>query len=467
MNRKIAAMSACETKNQEEKSKQNKVAKDEAACNKKKEQYPLVYSWDSTKKRCVNKADTASSKAIPGTDECNNAAMFAGDLKGQNCKKALDVVRDVKARNSAVTDATTAATTAYSSLQATGATGAQDDAQTRQANIMKTLAMSKFVTGALSLSGAMQLKSAASGAADANSTISGAQKQLQAACGNADDDQACFYQNAAKYGVPADARNYASFSRMKQAAQQSQDQADAASALAKSSMLTGAADMLVGLQAMRAAQMANANAQAMAPPPLIAAAPPPMVAFGDGQGAVAAPSLAPGAVAPPVDYGNPGDNNDTFGGQRHGPMSGSLVPGHMGAPNIFKAASSGVSGGGGAGVAGGGGGGGRAAASRGRSTRHNTVVGEYNLGGGGGFKGGAGAEKTADAANPLADMLAKLFPQDQNGKTVVDTRQVASATGGTYADDADQGEPGVTASDLSIFEQISAKYHQLNGEGRL
>ena len=141
----------------------------------KASKYSDVYSWDAKKKRCVNKAETAASKTSPSGDDCGSASIFS-ELKGGNCKKAMDAVRDVRARNGALTDATMAATTVYSQMQATGATGAQDDAQTRQANIMKTLAMSKMLTGAISLSGAMQLKSAATGAEQANSTISGAQK---------------------------------------------------------------------------------------------------------------------------------------------------------------------------------------------------------------------------------------------------------------------------------------------------
>jgi hypothetical protein len=87
------------------------------------------------------------------------------------------------------------------------------------------------------------------------------------------------------------------------------------------------------------------------------------------------------------------------------------------------------------------------------------------MGGGGGKAGGGGGSAAAEKDNPLADMLAKLFPQGQDGKPVVDARQIASAAGGVSYEE-DQEEPAVTATDLSIFEQVSAKYRQLNNSGR-
>ncbi|MGZ3718947.1 MAG: hypothetical protein ACXWR1_11425 [Bdellovibrionota bacterium] len=460
------AIQDCYSQARAQKAKDDKVAKSLAECNQKHADFPDVWKWDDKKNKCISKADTAASKPLPDDGDCSTASVFSGDLKGQNCKKAMAVVKDTQARNSAVTDATTPATTAYTGLQATGATGAQDDAQTRQANIMKTLAMSKFATGLVNLASVAQLKSAASGAEAANSAITGAQKNLQAECSKSDDDQSCFYQNAPKYGVAPDQASYASYSAMKRGAQQSQDQADAANALAKSSMITGASDMLVGLQAMKAAQMANNNAMQLAPPPLVPIAPPAVTRFGDGSGSTSAPSLEPAAVAGPTDYGNAKNNQDNFGTARHGQINGGMMAGRpMGAANVFKSATSGVSGGGGGGGTAGGGGLRGGGGPRAPGAKRNSALGEYNLAGGGaGAKGGGGADK-ADANNPLADMLAKLFPQDQNGKPVVDARQIASANGGGSAEEGEQGDT-VTASDLSIFEQISAKYRQLNGSGR-
>lgn len=465
INRRFADRDSCLQREKENKEKERKLAKEESDCNAKAKEFSNVYSWDAKKHKCINKSDTASSRSLPSSDDCNSASLFSGDLKGQNCKKALDTTRDVKARNSALTEATTAATTAYSAMQANGATGAQEDAQTRQANIMKTLAMSKIATGALSLTGAMQLKSAASGAEDASSTITGAQKQLMGACGNSSDDQACFFQNAQKFGISPDSQSYASFARMKQGASQSQDQADAANALAKTSMISGAADLLVGLQALKAAQMANNNAAQMAPPPLAVAPPPPsQVSLGSAQSGTSAPSLEPGAAAP-GDYAAPTDPG-TFGAQHTGRIGGSVKVGNMGAPMAFRAAASGVSGGGGMGGTGGGnlrtGGGG---ARGGGARRGGSAVGEVNLAGGGPGARGAGGGEKGEKDNPLSDMLAKLFPQDQNGKTVVDARQIASAAGGLEMENP-QDDPAVTPTDLSIFEQISSKYRQLNYNGR-
>ncbi len=419
-----------------------------------------LYTWDKIHFRCV---DHSEVQALPDVDDCSSASVFT-NLKGRNCKVAMEAVKDVGDRTSALTDATNAVTTAYSSMQATGATGSQDDAQTRQANIMKTLAISKLATGALNLEGAMQLKNAASGAETASSTISGAQKGLAAKCQNSDDDmQVCFFKHAQEFGVTADDRAYANFERMRQGASQSQDQADAANALAKTSMITGAADMLVGLQALKMAQMAANNAQNLAPPPLLPPPPPGSVHFGDNQNN-GNPNLTPGASANPTDYGSPAKNGLNFGNQKTARIEGTMAAGKMGAPNGFKPATSSVSGGGGGGGVGGGslrsGGGG----GKGGGGKRNSATGEYNLAGGGGKGGGGAAAEKSDGSNPMADMLAKLFPPDKNGKPVVDMRQLAS-NGDASGVEGEAGDNAVTATELSIFEQISAKYRQLNGSG--
>ncbi len=437
-------------------------AKNKCLAQKNDPKIKGVYDWDPVKNTCINYSET---KDLAESDECASASVFGGELKGQNCKKALQTVESVQSRSSALSDATTAATTTYANMQATGATGAQNDAQTRQANIMKTLALSKLATGAINLQGAMQLKGAAAGANDAHSTITSAEQALAAKCSGVIDEQACFYANAKSYGIEDPSQ--ANFDRMRSAARQSQEQADAANAAAKQSMLTGAADMLVGLQAMRMAQMANQNAQQMAPPPAPPMRAPSAISLGGNKGVPALPTLA-GEVAPkPVDYGVAPEDGMNFGDQKSAPIEGTMENAKMGTPTVMKAATSGVSGGGGGGGGGSGGrGGGGGAPPPKNGGKRNTASGEYSLDGAGG-KGAPSAAKP-DGANPLTDMLAKLFPQDQNGKPVVDARQIASSAGPVLMSDAEvAAESSVTATDLSIFEQISAKYRQLSDSGRL
>lgn len=455
---KAAAITACE--NQTRRDVNNRVS--EAQCAEKQAQYARanpnsrpMYTFRGGK--CVDLSQEVRN--ITDSDECNNASIFT-ELKGKNCKKALDTIKSVQSRNSAITQATTAGTQAYSGYQAMQATGAQDDAQLRQANIMKGAAAAKFLSGAANLAGAMQLQGAASGAEAANSTITEAQKNLAQACKNAVDEQQCFYQNATKFGISSDAASYANFERMKRGASQSHDQAEAAKALAKQSMITGAADMLVGLQAMRAAQLAQQNAQQMAPPPMLPMAPPAVHKFGSAQG-MASPSLAPATPTGPVDYGNPSDG-ETFGAINRGRVEGSLMKGGGGIPNVFKSASSQVSGGGGGGSASGGRG--RGSPPRRGGGPRNTALGEIKHAGAVGFKGGSGGAGDP-AGNPLADMLSKMFPQGENGKAVVDPRQLASPDGGQYLEE-EQAEEGVEPSDLTLFEQVTAKYRQLDGSGR-
>ncbi len=383
--------------------------------------------------------------------------------KGKNCKKALDTVKSVQSRGEALTQAGTATAQMYGTSQVTQATGAQDDAQMRQANMMKMLMVTKALTGAAQLAGAAQLKAAASGAEDANSTITAANKNLADACASSTNEQACFYQNAQKFGLSNDSASYANFERMKRGAAQAHDQAEAANAAAKTSMITGAADLAAAAQAYRMMQMAQNNAQQMAPPPVMGLPPPPgVVRFGQSA-PQEGPNLTNATPNNPVDYGNPQDGG-TFGAQNKGRIENGMAPGRMGNPNVFKSASSGVSGGGGgASASGGGRGGGGGKGPAGRRGPMNTAMGEIKYGNAVGFKGGSEKEGAAGAPNPFADVLAKLFPQDQNGKTVVDARQIAS--GGEAIADEEQANT-VTSSDLSLFEQVTAKYRQLDGSGR-
>jgi len=451
---------ACESETR----KSSKLRVSQIQCEEKQARYAAqnpkhkkkVFDWKGD--QCI---ELYEAKAITDSDECNSANVFT-DLKGKNCKNALETVNSVKARNEAVTQASTAATTAYSSLQASQATGEQGDAQAKQQQIYQVAGFSKLATAALNLQGAMQLKSAASGAEEASSTITSAQQSLAQACANEPDDQICFYQNAEKFGISKDALNYANFERMKRGAAQSHDQAEAANALAKQSLITGMADALVGMQALQMARQAAQNAQNMAPPPTVIPPPPGTVRFGQ-SGAQGDPNLVPNSPSAPVDYGNPADGS-TFGELNNGRIEGGLAPGKMGTPNIFKAASSGVSGGGGASASGGGRGGGKGGSKAGRSGPRNTAIGEIKHGGGVGFKGGSGGGAGDGAANPFADALSKLFPQNLNGNPVVDARQIASG-GGIMEEEALEGTE-VTTSDLTLFEQITAKYRQLDGSGR-
>jgi hypothetical protein len=96
----------------------------------------------------------------------------------------------------------------------------------------------------------------------------------------------------------------------------------------------------------------------------------------------------------------------------------------------------------------------------------NTTAGDFSLAGGGGARGAGAGSKEDNGGNAFADALAKLFPQDQNGKPVVALRNPASEGAATEASGA-YADSQVYASDLSIFEQITAKYRQLSEGGRL
>jgi hypothetical protein len=423
------------------------------------------FEYNKETGRCEEKEFGQNSN--PESGECNNAEIFKGtNWKGEACKKAATTVKNVQAQQEAVGASAQAIATTYSSMQAQQANGQQADAYARQQKILQALAISKIATGAVQLAGAGQLKSAAGNAEAASSTISQSHKEIAATCANeaSISEEACFYREASAKGLPSDAAAYANFDRMRSAASQSQEQADAANAMAKASMVTGLADTIVGLQALQMSRQAQQQAVGMGQVPQ----PIPGYQIGDRRSGGLSPGLAPGGgTALPTDYGLPGEGGGEFGvaggGMGNGIKDGkgfAVTPGMK----IERSSVSAAGGGGGAGALRGGGGGGGGKKSG--KTAGNTA-GEYQIGGGGGggFKGAAGPAK--DEKNPFAEALAKLFPPDKNGNPVVDSRTLASEPmGNTAQEDAFVGSE-VYASDPSIFEQIRAKYQQLTNKGQI
>jgi hypothetical protein len=414
------------------------------------------------------------SKSNPNQGECNNAELLRGtNLRGETCKDAAQAIKNVQAQQESVGAATTAAVQGYSSYQATMATGQQADAQMQQKKILQTLAVAKIATGALQMAGAAQLKSAAGKAEGSASGISSAHQGLRSHCDAAAkreniSDEQCFYKYAHEYEIIGDAKEYANFERLKSAQIQSQEQADRANAMAKSSMISGMADAFVGIQAMMMARQAQQNAAYMAPPP-----PPPIPGYnlgGASQGGLAGGGGAtPGTNYTPTDFGGGGGDGATLGGMT-GPIGNGIKGGKgFAATPGGKAAVSTVSTSGGGG---GGGGGGGSGASRGGGGRRgggpsNTASAEFNLaGGGGGFRGGSGPAEKNEGGNAFADALAKLFPQDPTGKPVVDAPRGLASEGVDMMEGAYVGSE-VEAVDVSLFEQITAKYRQLAGAGNI
>lgn len=407
-------------------------------------------------------------KENPEAGDCNNAELFRGtNWKGEACKNTANTVKDVTVRQEAVTASAQAITTTYSAMQAQRTSGFQNDAQARQQKILQALAITKIATGGMQLAGAAQLKSSAGEAEAAASSISQGHKEIAAACSSRTDvsEETCFYEVASDKGLPSDKAAYANFERMKSASTQSQEQADAANNLAKANMVTGLADTLVGLQALQMSRQAQQNAMGMGLPPR---APIPGYRLGSGQSGGLSPGVAPTTgTQTPSDFGLPGSDSGEFGVAGGGVGNGIKGGKGFAATPGMKVEKSGVSsaGGGGAGSLRGGNAGG--AGKRSGGGRTGTTLGEYQIGGGGGaaFRGGGGPAK--DEKNPFAEALAKLFPPDQNGNPVVDSRQLASEQAAEPVDESVFVGSEVYASDPTIFEQIKAKYQQLANNGRL
>lgn len=437
-------------------------------CRTKARANPGLY--DTSDDSCEMKE--IGTKSNPNTGECSAAELLRGsNLKGEACKDAATTIKSVQSQQESIGAATTAAVQGYSSYQATMATGQQADAQAQQRKILQGLAVAKITTGALQLAGAAQLKSAASDAYSAESEISGANKSLRAECDSAAvkrenlSDEQCFYKYAKKHGVPEDQKAYANFERLTMAQNQSKSQADRANEMAKASMITGMADAFVGIQAMMMARQTQQQEQVMGAAPAQ-----PIMGYnlaGASQGGLSPGGGAtPGTANSPTDFGDGSGPGNTLGGGG-GPISNGIKGGKGFNPTPgSKAEKSTVS------TSSGGGGGGGSGASRGgggpprKSGPSNTASGEINLGGGGGgFRGGSGPAEKSEGGNAFAEALAKLFPQDPNGKPVVESRQLASE-GSDMMEGAYVGSD-VEAVEVSLFEQITSKYRQLAGNGSI
>jgi len=454
---------------------------------------PGVYKWDRYLKQCVeNEKETAAG-------ECSEADRLRGSkLNGEACQEASSTIRDVAAQQDGIGTTTQAAATAYSSMQAMQATGAQEDALARQQKILQTMALAKIATGGLALSGAAQLKSAASDAEGAAVEIGGAHGRIDSLCkkevekkeeeflrsiersgpydpkvGSTSDEmhRECFNRHAAS-SVSREALSYDTLLTMKEAARQSQAQADKANSMAKASLITGMADTLVGLQALALSRQTQQKQQMMLPPVAL----PPGYQFPGargGSGASAGGLVMGDANNLPADYGlaeGGGEGGLAIGGG----APGNSVRGPKFAVNngagTYKAGKSVVSRAGGGG--GGGGRGGRGGDGSGGSRtppRMRSGVDEYRLPAGGDGPGGKGVARNSGKAgenNAFAEALAKLFPQSTDGKPVIEAPRDLASAGDAITEDAIVGSE-VYAADLSIFQQISTRYRELNSAGKL
>lgn len=424
-----------------------------------------MYKWEDGE--CVSQAK--SPTVAEGDGDCGNASQFEGGLRGENCKRAASTIKDVEARNKTVTETTTMATAAFAQVTAMTATGQQSNAQESQQKLMQGLALAKMASAGSQLAGAAQLKSAASGAEEASTKMNGAYKGIQTECTNnaafVDNEEGCFYAMAPKYNVAASKVEFANYDRLKSGASQSQDQADRANSAFKTSTITGLADAMVGLQAMQAAKMANQNTTALN------TLPPPTFILNGTRGSSMQPGVGGvGTENKPIDYGTGTDSGGLLGNVGNGGVPDGLIAGQsFGKPGYTPTKSTVSSGGAGAPGGGRGGGGGGGAGDKGKKGKQslgNTGVGEYNLAGGMLQNPKVDNSKKDEGGNPFADALAKLFPPDKDGKTVVDGRQIASDDSVVTGVEG-QSESGAYASDLSIFEQVSARIRQLSNSGRI
>jgi hypothetical protein len=451
---------------------QAKVDRDQEKCKRSAETNPGLYDIDSDGTCTMKEVGT---KANPNTGECNNAELLRGtNLKGEACKDTANTIKGVQAQQESIGAATTAAVQGYSSYQATMATGQQADAQMQQRKILQGLAVAKIATGALQMAGAAQLKSAAGNATAAASNISEAHKGLMQKCDSAAvkreglSSEQCFYKNAKEFGITDSAQELANFERLKSAQVQSEEQATRANDMAKASMITGMADAFVGIQAMMMARQTQQQVDFMGAPPAA-----PIAGYnigGASQGGLTPGGGAtPGNAAGPTDFGDGSGPGTTLGGGG-GPIGNGIKGGKGFAPTPgSKAEKSTVSTAGGGGGGGGGGGASRGGGGRKGGGPSNTSSAEFNLGGGGGggFRGGSGPAEKGEGGNAFAEALAKLFPQDPNGKPVVESRQLASEGGGDMIDPDAYVGSDVEAVDVSLFEQVTAKYRQLAGNGSI
>ncbi len=423
-------------------------------------------SVDSAISTCQDNASNTKTKTDTSVDtsgDCGHANMFTGtnqdvNLKGNNCQVAADAVQNNKTRQQAVDSAALATTIGVGTLASNKAANdsSNNSAQNAQKMMMQTTAITKMVQAAEEAYSASQLNSAADAAKLANKNLKMASSNVTSTCNsdtqNADADcQRQLNLAAANSKLTTDQVGWIS-----RGATEAKTQADAASSAGASQGMLAMTNGLIGamtwMQAGKAAQNANLA---------------PALSYGLGGSMVSGGGpMVGGTIANPSSGTDPGSGNALLPGTGTGGIQSGMMPGQspLTTPKGTVAATSTVSGNATGGGIGGGDSSGKSSGDK-KPQRGlgNTGVGTLGDGGGSIFRGGGGlGMKDGGPDTALTDAIKKMLNPDGTEKKE-DARSLASSGQAPSGD----SESFALPADVSLFQQITAKYHQLNTNGAI
>ncbi|NUM88266.1 MAG: hypothetical protein HUU37_03590 [Bdellovibrionales bacterium] len=421
---------------------------------------------------CVRDRIAAQAEKRPearkGT-ECNEANA----VNSTACRKTERAIQESSTRAQAMQSIGQSAMTTVSGVQAMRSKGTAEDAQKAVSQIAAQGALAKFAEAGTKAYGASELFSSSQLSEAEAQTLDRYGKAMKSSCGAAIDQYAvvadgssqklllrqelskCFSTVSGKTVDHAATDNLAR--RLTNAQDETLAQSKAAKSAALQQGLGAGVDALVAYQALQMSKAAKQNAADMR------SLAPPSYRFNPGGGASSKPA---GSGDLPDDLGIEAPGGSLLSGSPGKGVPDRGGPGGLRAPSVpFRGGKSTVSSGGGAGGASARGGpSGKGGNAKARSGPQK--VGGFDMGNGLGGGGGARVSSTpAPDAGLLDTMKCLLDPanckaEDQavvlQGEVKGDNRLPAS--------EEDSASP---QADLTIFEQITAKYRALAARGSI
>lgn len=455
----------------------------EASCKNKVGTKPLTFSngrtesaekfqerFEICKAKFIEARADSKPEARKGT-ECNEAN--ATNYKA--CQSTEKAIKENMERSQAVSAIGQTAVTTIAGVQSMRSKGTAEDAQKAVSQITKQTAIAKFADAATKGYGATELYTHSELSASEAETLKKHSVAMKDKCGTdieaysvtADGtrDKAILRQKlgncfSSVSGKPID---HAATENLARRLNNAQDETLAQSKAAKSAAiqqgLSAGVDALVAYQALQMSKQANQQATDMR------SLTPPSYRFNPGGGASSAPGKK-GDLQDDLGIESPGGSFLSGDGARGVPDRGG--PGGVQAPSTpLRGSKSSVSGSGGAG------GGPARGGTSGRNARTPAKtgpqkVGSLDFGSGVGSGGGRGPLSSAPAADPgLMDAMKCLIDPNncKGGDQAVVLQGEVRGDSRVPASEGGQGEG--TQADLSIFEQINAKYRALAARGSI
>ena len=142
------------------------------------------YDWEPSDDGKSGKCKNRYKEALNDESDCRNANIHDGSLKGKDCKKVLQAVKNAQAQTRAMSDVTNGATSIGIMLGQNAAQSGTQQATTAGAQkTYQIMALAQAAKAMSDISSASQLNSAASTADAATKNMEAARKEISTACG--------------------------------------------------------------------------------------------------------------------------------------------------------------------------------------------------------------------------------------------------------------------------------------------